>query len=467
MPFSDNNGDSQPSSPLLSSTRHSQSQSQSNPRFKTFIIFFIFLLLAVTAAISATGTAAVSFSSSSPELSRPLKKLKKPVVLLISSDGFRFGYQFKTNTPNINLLARNGTSTDKGLIPVFPTLTFPNHYSIATGLYPAYHGIVNNYFTDPATGEKFSRQSKDPKWWLGEPLWETAANHGLKAAAYFWPGSEVKKGKWDCPKDYCFPYNETVPFEERVDTILSYFDLAESDIPSLIALYLSDPDSQGHDVGPDDPRINTAVSRIDSVVGRIIQGLKAREIFDDVTIILVGDHGMVGTCDKKRLFLDDLKKWIVIPPEWMETDYPVLGLRPPAGNSSEEIVRKIKEGLNSGEVENGEFLKIYLKEELPSRMYYNDNDRIPPILGLLEEGFMLEPKRNKELFCGGAHGYDNTLFSMRTIFYAHGPRFGRGRVVGSFENVQIYNMVATILGIPGAPNNGSATFANSVLLPKH
>lgn len=387
-------------------------------------------------------------------------------MLLISSDGFRFGYQFKADTPNLRRLIANGTEAETGLIPVFPTLTFPNHYSIVTGLYPPYHGIINNGFVDPVTGEKFNMGSHEPKWWLGEPLWETVVNQGLKAATYFWPGSEVKKGAWTCPPGFCQFYNGSVPFEERVDTILSYFDLPGDELPSFMTLYFEDPDHEGHAVGPDDPQITAAVLHIDQLIGRLINGLEKRGIFEDVTIILVGDHGMVGTCDQKLLFLKDLSPWINIPSSWVQSTSPVLAITPPAGVSPAEVVEKMNKGLSSGKVEHGQYLKIFLKEDLPERLHYADSYRIPPIIGLLEEGFKVEKKRSGGKECGGAHGYDNSFFSMRTIFVAHGPQFERGRKIPSFENVQIYNVITSILGLKGAANNGSLAFANEVLLPR-
>ncbi|KAG8367253.1 hypothetical protein BUALT_Bualt16G0053300 [Buddleja alternifolia] len=452
-------------------TTHSCSSSSSHSHSKPTVIF-ISLILTTCIALSAAFAFAFAFlffsasSDSTTQVSRSLKTLKTPVVLLISFDGFRFGYQFKTNAPNINRLIKNGTEAELGLIPVFPTLTFPNHYSIVTGLYPAYHGIINNFFTDPETGDFFTMANHEPKWWLGEPLWETVVNHGLKASTYFWPGSEVKKGSWNCAKDYCMLYNSTVPFEERVDTVLKYFDLPSDEIPSFMTLYFEDPDHQGHKVGPDDPQITEAVARVDKMLGRLIRGLEERAVFEDVNIILVGDHGMVGTCDKKLIFLDDLTNWIEIPKEWVQSYSPLLAIHPPSNYSPKEIVAKMNEGLKSGKVNNGEYLRVYLKEELPSRLHYSASDRIPPIIGLIEEGFKVEQKRSQRQECGGAHGYDNALFSMRTIFVAHGPQFARGRKIPSFENVEIYNLVTNILNIHGAPNNGTVLFPEGVLLPR-
>ncbi|GMP59560.1 hypothetical protein CsSME_00022797 [Camellia sinensis var. sinensis] len=459
-----------PTTALLSfNTDHSSSPTPSKPTTTTLL--FISLLLTTFISLSAALTFAFLFFSHTsqpiPQFARPLTKLNHPVVLLISSDGFRFGYQFKTPTPNIHRLINQGTEADLGLIPVFPTLTFPNHYAIATGLYPAYHGIINNLFFDPHTGDTFFMGSHDPKWWLGEPLWETVVNHGLKAATYFWPGSEVKKGSWTCPEDLCKHFNYSVPFEERVDTVLQYFDLPSSEIPVFMTLYFEDPDHQGHKVGADDPEITEAVARIDRMIGRLIQGLEQRGVFEDVSIIMVGDHGMVGTCDKKLFFLEDLSPWIEIPQDWVQSYSPLLAIRPPPSFSPVDIVAKMNEGLNSGKVENGKNLKVYLKEELPSRLHYSGSDRIPPIVGLIEESFKVEQKRSERKECGGSHGYDNAFFSMRTIFIGHGPQFARGRKVPSFENVQIYNLVTSILNIQGAPNNGTASFPKSILLPRH
>lgn len=305
----------------------------------------------------------------------------------------------------------------------------------------------------------------DSKWWLGNPLWETVADNNLTAATYFWPGAEVIKGSWNCPSRFCRHYNGSVPFEDRVDAILDYFDLPYDEIPVFMTLYFEDPDHQGHQFGPDDDEITNAVARIDALIGRLIKGLEERGVFEDVSIILVGDHGMVGTCDKKLVFLDDLAPWIEIKPDWVHSYSPLLAIRPPGSYSSVDVVEKMNEGLRSGKVEHGDKLNVYLKEDLPERLHYTDSDRIPPIIGLVHEGYMVEMSRTDNKVCGGDHGYDNEIFSMRTIFIGHGPQFERGRKIPSFENVEIYNLITSILNIKGAPNNGSDSFPQSVLLP--
>lgn len=308
-------------------------------------------------------------------------------------------------------------------------------------------------------------QRHEPKWWLGEPIWETVVNHGFKAAIYFWPGSDVIKGNWNCPLNFCRKYNHSIPFEQRVDAVLQYFDMPSDEMPVFMTLYFEDPDYQGHKVGPDDPAITEAVARVDRMIGRLIRGLEKRGVFEDVNIILLGDHGMVGTCDKKLIFLEDLAPWIEIPDNWVLSHTPVLAIHPSPGISPSYVVGKMMEGLSSGKIENGNKLRVSVKEDLPERLHYSASDRIAPIIGLIEEGFKVEQKRTKRKECGGAHGYDNAFFSMRSIFVAHGPQFARGRKVPSFENIEIYNLITTILQIEGAPTNGTASFPSSILLP--
>lgn len=275
----------------------------------------------------------------------------------------------------------------------------------------------------------------------------------------------MPKGSWTCPPKFCPKYNQSVPFEDRIDTILGYFDLDPDEIPAFTALYFSDPDSQGHVFGPDHAEITKAVARLDAIVGRLIDGLEKRGIFEQVTLILVGDHGMVGTCRDKYLYLEDLRSWIEIPGRWVQSQGQLLAIRPPDLVPAAEVVEKMNAGLSSGNIENGNRMSVYLKEDLPERLHYSDSNRICPIIGLVEEGYTVEVSRSQGSECGGAHGYDNDFFSMRSIFIGHGPRFEKGRRIPSFENVEIYNLMASILGVKGAPNNGSDSFVNSVLLP--
>jgi ectonucleotide pyrophosphatase/phosphodiesterase family protein 1/3 len=402
-------------------------------------------------------------------LARPLQRLEKPLVILVSSDGFRYGYNWKTATPNIDWLRMSGTEAEPGMIPVFPSKTFPNHYSIATGLYPAYHGIILNSFKDPDTNstDVFYPGNLNPKWWLGEPIWETVVNQGLQAATYFWPGSQVKKGNWTCDPAYCHQYSKSVPYEERVDTVLGYVDLPKEIRPSLITLYFEAPDEPGHSTGPDAPQVTSAVARIDNMMGRLLAGLKQRGVLDDVTVIMVGDHGMVADCEDKMIFLEDImmSPGVSIPLDWVISYSPVLAIRPPADVDVVSLHRTISHVLASGNVKNAEFLQVYLKEQLPPRLHYSESPRIPPIIGLVGEGYTLASSRTVKMTCGGNHGYDNMYLSMRTIFIAAGPQFAKGRRIPSFVNVELYQLMTTILGLNPAANNATSSFAQTVLLP--
>lgn len=399
---------------------------------------------------------------------RPLRKLDKPVVILVSSDGFRFGYNWKVATRNIDKMRLTGVEAEPGMIPVFPSKTFPNHYSIATGLYPAYHGIVGNSFRDPYSNDTFYPGNLDPKWWLGEPIWETVVNQGLQAATYFWPGSQVKKGSWTCDPRFCQDYNRSVPYEERVDAVLGFLDLPRGKRPSLITLYFESPDTPGHETGPDAPQITVAVARIDDMIGRLFEGLGKRGLAEDVTVILVGDHGMVAKCEGRMIYLEDLGPEVKIPREWVMDYSPVLQIRPPAEVDVTVFYRNMTRALASSNMKNAEFLDIYLKEQLPPRLHYSESPRIAPIVGLVAEGYTLAHSRSdKPITCGGEHGYDNAYLSMRTIFIACGPQFPKGRRIPSFENVELYQLMTSILGLTPAPNNASLNFASDLLLPRH
>ncbi|KAI3952717.1 hypothetical protein MKW92_000144 [Papaver armeniacum] len=325
----------------------------------------------------------------------PLQKLKKPVIILISSDGFRFGYQYKTDTPNIHRLINNGTEAEMGLILFFQHLLS----QIITQLSPVFTlnhmelSITDLLIQFPSEG--FIMQSKEPKWVARRTnLGDDCESRGI-AATYFWPGSEVNKGSWNCDTKYCKRYNSSVPFEDRVDSVLEYFDLPSDELPSLMTLYFEDPDHQGHLVGPDDPEITKA-----ELILIKRGGFK-------MLVIMLGDHGMVGTCDQKLVFFDDLAKWVKVPKEWVQSYSPSVW----------DLVR-LKNGMN---------LKVYLKEDLQKTVALCLSYLIPPIVGL---------GRN----VGVLYGYDNAFFSMRTIFIGHGPQFARGCKVPSFENVQIYNL---------------------------
>lgn len=248
---------------------------------------------------------------------------------MISLDDFRWDYLQKTDTPNLDFLGNTGVRA-KALIPVFPTKTFPNHYSIVTGLYPENHGIIANTMYDPVFDVGFSLRDrdalKDGRWWGGEPIWVTADNQGLLSATYFWPGSEANiQGK---QPTYWYPYKHETPEEERVDQIQAWLDLPLAQRPSFIAGYFSNLDDAGHLGGPDSQVVIEAIQNVDNVLGSLLRGIEERNILNDINIIIVSDHGMTPISPKRVIFLDDyidLSDVEVI--DWS----PVLALYPKEG----------------------------------------------------------------------------------------------------------------------------------------
>lgn len=233
-----------------------------------------------------------------------------PALILISLDGFRWDYQQLTDTPHLDALAARGVQAES-LIPVFPSKTFPSHYSIVTGLRPAEHGIVSNNMRDPAWEGDFRIGTDElvkGRWWGGEPIWTTANNNGLVTASYFWPGSDALING-DRPR-YFYPYDGSVSYEQRVDQVLAWLELPAAERPSFITLYFSDPNDTSHDVGPEAPAALVAVRRVDVMVGRLVQGLEDRGLLMSTNIVVTSDHGMTLMDPERDILLDDFVEFL-------------------------------------------------------------------------------------------------------------------------------------------------------------
>ncbi|HXF43105.1 MAG TPA: ectonucleotide pyrophosphatase/phosphodiesterase, partial [Pyrinomonadaceae bacterium] len=225
-------------------------------------------------------------------------------LIIISIDGMRADYIDRFNPPAISKLAKEGVRA-KWMIPSFPTKTFPNHYTIVTGLYPAHHGIVENNIYDFGTVFTMGNRQevRSSRWWGGEPIWVTAEKQGLRAASYFFVGTEAEIGgvKLKLRRDY----NGKVPNDLRIDTVLRWLDLPASERPSLILMYFSDVDDVGHEFGPDAEETKYAVWDVDRSIARLVEGLTKRGILDKTNIILVSDHGMAAVNPNSAVFFDD------------------------------------------------------------------------------------------------------------------------------------------------------------------
>ncbi|GJP51834.1 hypothetical protein CLOM_g10965 [Closterium sp. NIES-68] len=413
----------------------------------------------------------------------------QPTVILVSLDGFRHGYHLKADTPNLNRLLAEGTFAEHGMLPVFPSLTFPSHYSMATGLLPASHGIIANKFRNPANhSDVFTPATIDPRWWLGEPIWATVNRQGLRAATVFWPGADVSRADWSCPSDYCLQYNESMPFEQRVDQVLAWLDLPSPLRPSFLSLYFEEPDESGHKGGPDTPLVSAAVKQVDSMIGRLLGGLDARNMTNDVNLIVVSDHGMLATCKSRVISLEQFEPHVPgLSPAWIDFSYPLLGIFLPETDAQRRpgtaervtqdplaseklerdaaaaVVAGMRRAIEDGQIANGDALSIYLREDFPAQFEFSGSDRIPPILALAAEGYSVV-YHHSSAWDGGMHGYDNTLASMRSVFMARGPRFAAHRRVPTFRNTELHNVISSILKIEPAPNNGSSSFPDTILV---
>lgn len=382
---------------------------------------------------------------------KPIRDLK-PTVILIALDGFRADYVEKFQTPVLSELAKKGVRA-RWMTPSFPSKTFPNHYTIATGLYPENHGIIENNIYDATFDATFglskTEEVQNARWWLGEPIWVTAKRQGQIAAAYFFPGTETAIG--GVKPDFYRAYNGKVPNELRVDTILSYLDLPVEKRPTFLTLYFSDTDDAGHEFSPEADETRYAALNVDRLVGRLMDGLKRRKIDKKANVIIVSDHGMATLDLRRAVFLDDYFDPETLTKRILWTDE-FVQIFPKTGREAEVVKR----------IENVRHATCWLKENIPARFHYRNSPRIAPVICLGEEGWQITSRKRYEEKLQrsdvnqlrGAHGYDNELPSMRAIFIAHGAAFKRGFVAEPFENVQIYNLMCKILGLTPATNNG-------------
>ena len=381
----------------------------------------------------------------------PAQAAEPPPLLLISIDGFRWDYLALHDAPHLERLARQGVQAHS-LIPVFPTKTFPNHYTIVTGLYPEHHGIVANMMRDPVLGS-FSlgnrRAVENGKWWGGEPLWVTAEKQGLRAATCFWPGSEAKIG--GVRPRYWRRYDKSFPAQARVELALQWLDLPPAERPGLITLYFGDVDTAGHEHGPDSTATAAAVAKVDRMIGRLLQGLEERDLLDSVNLLVISDHGMTATAPERVVYLEDHVDLHGIE---VSGGSPVLLLRPPP-DREEEVYGALQKG-------HPALHALYLRDT-PVEWHYREHARIPPLLAMVDEGWNLRTTRIGRASPRGMHGYDPRLPSMHGILLGRGPRLARGVQLEAIENVHLYALMCHLLDLEPALNDGDLEAVQGML----
>ena len=381
------------------------------------------------------------------------KAQASPYVIMVSIDGFRHDYVELHQANSILEMRRNGSFTTS-LIPSYPTKTFPNHYTLATGLYPENHGIIGNTFYDPNFKKTYRISNRsvvsDGDWYGGIPLWNLAQMQGMCSASYFWVGSEANINGMH-PK-YYYLYDKKTPYEYRVQRVLEWLELPEAERPHMITLYFSLVDTQGHKFGPEAMETKQAVQYVDKQIEALRQGIRQSGL--PIYLIVTSDHGM-----------QELSGFVNV------NDYAEIEREQFIPGTMAMIYTKNKQDSDSlyGAFQDIQNFRAYRKEELPNYLHYRDNDRIGDIVLIAEAPYtIINSKSNKGelLRTKGDHGFDPyTNDNMGGILYVEGPSIKKGYRVAPTENIHVYPLVAKLLDLKlMAPIDGRIEVLNSILI---
>ncbi|KAL4786265.1 alkaline-phosphatase-like protein [Aspergillus varians] len=432
-------------------------------------IFVLFLILLLGAYKASAGFRASHAPHSSRTLLSNGTALFAPTTILISLDGFRADFLNRGLTPTLNAFVAGGVSP-RYMLPSFPSVTFPNHFTLVTGLYPESHGIVGNTFWDPELQEQFyythPTVSMQSKWWNAEPLWMTAENQDVKSAIHMWPGSEAHIGGVE--PTYLDQYNGSEVLSRKTERILELLDLPglEEESPSgperpqFIAAYVPNVDADGHKYGPNSTEIRGTISQADDMLAEIFSGLQARNLTDVVNIVVVSDHGMASTSTERLIQLDDL---IDLNLTSHIDGWPLRGIRP----KRPEDLKTMQDQLELVADKYSDAIEVYTRENMPERYHFKNNDRIAPLWVIPKTGWAIVERpefdaqtalQNGDVYHPkGIHGYDHEHPLMRAIFIARGPAFPHApnSRIDTFQNINVYNILCDSLGIKPHPNNGT------------
>ncbi|XP_063771288.1 bis(5'-adenosyl)-triphosphatase ENPP4 [Pseudophryne corroboree] len=373
-----------------------------------------------------------------------------PRLILVSFDGFRADYLGNYSLPNLQAFISDGVLVAE-VENVFITKTFPNHYSLVTGLYAESHGIVANSMYDPDTNMTFQisnyTSKTDPVWWNeATPIWVTNQRAGRRSGSAMWPGSDVRIQNTTVSE--FMMYNRSVTFAERVNNIIEWFTRANDPI-NFATLYFEEPDSSGHRFGPDDTgKMAKVLSAVDDGIGYLVTKLKDVNLWDTVNVIITSDHGM-AQCSKDRVIA--LDECIGRGNYTLVDSTPVAAILPLKDPISVYNLLKTC----------SEHMKVYLREDVPDRYHYKHNSRIQRIILVAHEGWTIVQNRSSSIVLGN-HGYDNSLPSMHPFLAAHGPAYHKNYKMRTINSVDVYPMMCHILGLKAEPNNG--TLANTKCL---
>lgn len=364
-------------------------------------------------------------------------------AVILSLDGFRYMYLDELSTPNLDAMVAEGVSGS--LQPSYPSNTFPNHYSMATGLYPEHHGIVNNRFWVDELNDYYklgdSARVYNPAFYGGEPIWNTAEKQGIKAGSYFWVGSET--AVQNMRPSYWKKYDAETSFTARADSVIAWLQKPIEERPRLITWYIQEPDHTGHTYGTGSDQLKAMVSTVDSVVGYFRSELAKLPIASQVDFIIVSDHGMKDYEPDKIINLmdylpaDSFRYIVDGTPTLLYTKHPEYI------DEAMKVLEKVPH------------VTAYRRADVPARFHYSEGDRLGDIVVMPELGGYIFFREKPELKLPAGHGFDNTLPEMQAIFFGVGPSFAKGKKVSQVPNVAIYPLLCHILQLTPAPNDGT------------
>jgi predicted AlkP superfamily pyrophosphatase or phosphodiesterase len=369
----------------------------------------------------------------------------RPYLVLISVDGFRWDYMDRYPTPNMDRIAAAGSKAER-LLPVFPTLTFPNHYSIATGLYPAHHGLVANEFPDPARDKWYSLKKRetveDPWFYEGEPIWVTAETQGMVAAAFFFVGTEAPvKG---VSPTHWRSYDKKISGRERVDQVLAWLAEPDENRPHVYTLYFEDVDDYSHWYGPDSAENIEAISRVDAYIGRLLDGLEKLPHAGQINIILLSDHGQGAYLENQRPYLladhVNLDDTVIVE----GGSYLFLHFDHDEPERAASIVANINNSWDHG--------RAYLPQDTPAQWHIENNPRFPDVILMPEAGYaVLSTMEKAGKINAGDHGWAPETPAMHGFFVACGPNIAHGISLGAVNNIDVYPLMLSILDLDAPP----------------
>ncbi|KAK9420944.1 putative Pyrophosphatase/phosphodiesterase [Seiridium unicorne] len=449
---------------------HSDRKSERRRKWKKWLFIHTILIVGFAFLSLLAWKLSVDKKKAMPTLVSNGTALFAPTTLIVSLDGFRADFLQRGLTPRLSAFIKEGVSPQY-MNPSFPSVTFPNHYTLATGLYPESHGVVGNTFWDPELQAEFyytdPSRSMDPKWWGGEPFWVTAEEQGLRTAVHMWPGSEAHI--MDVEPSILDEYNGKEALANKAARILEFLDRPGmedpgADVkdmrPQLIAAYVPNVDADGHKYGPNSTEIRTTISQVDDMMDQVFLGLEQRNLTGIVNVIVVSDHGMATTDVTRMIQMEDLIDMSKVD---HVDGWPLVGVRPKDPAYLQELYEQAMEkGKDNPNIE------IYLKDkDMPERYHFSNNDRIAPLWIIPKTGwaivakeeFDIEEAKTKGLVYHprGLHGYDHEHPLMRAIFIARGPAFPHepNSRVEPFQNTEVYNILCDSVGMKPIPNNGT------------